>query len=319
MLEGVVRAALCTMLLAFVVQFGLWTLRVRHPKLQLSAWTAVLVASVAVPALQRVIPADVPTMLSRSFSPPPIINPGMQTRPLPLPAFSPAISASGAASARASVPHLVVGWGRWLTWGYILVAALLFARLALGLGSCWRMLRATHPVGADWAAGQRLRTSTWIGAPVAVGSNVLLPAEYVNWDAGRRQAVLAHEGAHVARGDFYVQLLSQVNRSIFWFSPLSWWLHRRLIALAELASDDAAIEALGDRRGYAAILRDFARLPRTLSIGVAMASPATDGPRILRILAEAAPPGRVSSPRRTIIALGSSSVATIAPDRDRNG
>ena len=34
MLEVVVRAALCTLLLAVVVQLALWALRVRHAKLQ---------------------------------------------------------------------------------------------------------------------------------------------------------------------------------------------------------------------------------------------------------------------------------------------
>jgi hypothetical protein len=204
---------------------------------------------------------------------------------------------------------MTFAWRAWLTGGYVLVTALFLLRLLLGLILSWRMLRATQPVGADWAAGKRLRTSTWIGAPVTIGFHVLLPAECVNWDARRRQAVLAHEGAHAERGDFYVQLLSQVNRSIFWFSPFPWWLHRRLTALAELASDDAAIEALGDRPGYAAILLDVARLPRTAYayIGVAMARPATVCQRIERILTEEATPRRVSRFRQIIIA------AAVAP------
>jgi len=55
---------------------------------------------------------------------------------------------------------------------------------------------------------------------------------------------------------------------VFWFSPLSWWLHGRLTALSELASDDAAVAALGDRPSYAAILRDIARLPGISFMGV---------------------------------------------------
>src|SRR5450631_48622 len=309
MLEVVVRAALCTLLLALVVQLCLWTLRVRHSKLLLSAWTAVLVASVAMPALQRTIPSAVPTLLSRPFSlagsltgsPAAIVNPGMRKPLLPLSIFSSPISRSGATTARASEPQ-AFAWRKWLTGAYVLVASLLLLRLLLGLALSWRMLRATQPVGADWAAGKRLRTSTWICAPVTVGSNVLLPAECVNWDARRRQAVLAHEEAHVARGDFYIQLLSQVNRSVFWFNRLVWWLHRRLTALAELASDDAAIEALGDRPGYAAILLDVARLPRNLSIGVAMARPATVCHRIERILSEETTPAPVSRLLQTAFA-----------------
>jgi beta-lactamase regulating signal transducer with metallopeptidase domain len=312
MLEVVVRAAICTLLLAFVVQLCLWTLRVRHPKLLLAPWTAVLVASVAMPALQRAIPSAAPTLLFRSFSRAGIVNSSVRAPPLPFSVISSsiissAISPSDATTARASEPHQTFAWRRWLTGAYVLVAALLLLRPLLGLILSWRMLRATHPVREDWAAGKRLRTNTWICAPVTVGSNVLLPAECVNWDERRRQAVLAHEESHIARGDFYIQLLSQVNRSVFWFSPLAWWLHRRLTALAELASDDAAIEALGDRPGYAAILLDVARLPRTPSISVAMARPATVSQRIERILAEETTPAPVSRLLQTVIA------AAVAP------
>jgi beta-lactamase regulating signal transducer with metallopeptidase domain len=316
MLEVVVRAAICTLLLAFAVQLCLWTLRVRHSKLLLSAWTAVLIASVAMPALQRVMPSAVPTLLSRPFWPAGIVTPGIRAPLSPMPVISSsvissAISPSGATTAPASEPHGTFAWRKRLTGAYVLVASLFLLRLLLGLILSWRMLRATHPVGADWAAGKRLRTNTWICAPVTVGSHVLLPAECINWDARRRQAVLAHEESHIARGDFYVQLLSQVNRSIFWFSPLAWWLHRRLTALAELASDDAAIEALGDRPGYAAILLDVARLPRTPSMGVAMARPATVSQRIERILAEQALPSRVGWLRQTIIAVAVAPLAML--------
>ncbi len=312
MLEVVVRAAICTLLLAFAVQLCLRTLRVRHPKLLLSAWTAVLVASVAMPALQRAIPSAAPTLLSRSFSRAGIVNSGAPAPLLPLSMISSSLtslatSPSGATTARASEPQRTFAWRKWLTAAYVLVASLFLLRLLLGLILSWRMLRATHPVRENWAAGKRLRTSTWICAPVTVGSHVLLPAECVNWDARRRQAVLAHEEAHLARGDFYVQLLSQVNRSVFWFSPQAWWLHRRLTALAELASDDAAIEALGDRPGYAAILLDVARLPRNPSLSVAMARPATVCQRIERILAEETTPAPVTRLLQTVIA------AAVAP------
>jgi hypothetical protein len=213
MLEFVVRAAIGTLGLAFAVQFGLWALRLRQPKMLLSAWTAVLIASVATPAISPVVQ----------------------------------LSPSGATAVHALGAHEAVVRGDWLTGIYLCVAAFLLLRLLRGLALSWRMLRATQPVAADWASGKKLRTSTWIGAPVTIGRHVLLPAECVNWDARKRRAVLAHHAAHAARGDFYVQLLSEVNRAVFWFSPLSWWLHGRLTALAELASDDAAIEAPDDR------------------------------------------------------------------------
>ena len=306
MLEVVVRAALCTLLLALVVQLCLWGLRVRHANLQLSAWTAVLVASLAMPVLQRVVPTALPAPLL-SFSLAQVVDPAT---PAPRSAL-PQISYPGAAVTRAPEAHQTFTWleshqsfarGEWLTKAYVFVASAMLLRLLLGLALSWRMLRAARPVRADWVGGRKIRASAAICTPVTIGDNVLLPAEHANWDAPTRQAVLAHEGAHVARGDFYFQLLSQVNRSIFWFSPLSWWLHARLSALAELASDDAAIEVLGDRPGYASILLDVARLAGTLPAGVAMARPATVARRIERILADEVAPGRVSWLRQILIA-----------------
>jgi len=249
MLEIVIRTAMGVLPLAFVVQLCLWSLRIRRPRWRLFAWTAALIACMAM----------------------------LVVSPLVFP------SSSGA-TAQPSAPREPFAL---LTTAYVFVAALMLLRLMRGLVLSWIMLRATHPLGADWAKGKRLRTSTWIGAPVTIGSHVLLPAECVNWDARRRDAVLAQAAARVARGDFYVQLLSEVHRSLFWFSPLAWWLHARLIALAELASDDEAIEALDDRPAYAAILRDVGRLPTVPLIGVPLARAATVDPRIARIMAQA--------------------------------
>ena len=324
MLEVVVRAALCTLLLAIVVQLSLSALRVRHAKLMLSSWTAVLVASMAMPALQRAIPSAVPAPVTRSISVKEFLKESLATSvtvsiaaainpaaPVLRPASS-ATSTAGATAVPAFEPHKTFAWREWLTAAYVLVAAMLLFRLLLGVGLSWRMWRAAQPISADWAAGTSVRESAAITAPVTIGFTVLLPAEWTDWDARRRQAVLAHEQAHVARGDFYVQLLSQLNRAVFWFSPLPWWLHRRLTELAELASDDAAIEALGDRPGYAAILLDVARVARTPFIAVAMARPATVCQRIERILGDDAQPGPVSRFGQIICAAAVAPLAMLA-------
>jgi BlaR1 peptidase M56 len=207
-----------------------------------------------------------------------------------------------------ALPYPPFASSEWLSGFYIFVATLLLLRLLRGLILSWRMLRATRPVEGDWAGEDalrdrlrtgrlrtsKLRTNTWIGAPVTVGGCVLLPAEFVNWDAYKRRAVLAHEMAHAARGNFHIQWLSQLHCAVLWFSPLSWWLHGRLTALAELASDDAAIDALGDAPTYAAILREIARLPAPHFVGVTMARPATIGRRLARIATEARPNAKLS-------------------------
>jgi hypothetical protein len=262
MLEIVIQAAIGALVLALAAQLGLWTLRVRRPKPLLSTWTAVLIVSMALPAILSTL------------------------------------AAPGLGIARASEPHWILAGSKWVAGIYLVVTALLVLRLLWGLALSLKMLRATRPVAADWAIGNRLRTSTWIGAPVTVGSHMLLPAECVNWDARRRHAVLALQATRVARGDFYVQLLSQIHQAVFWFSPLAWWLRRRLTALSELASDDAAIATLGDRLSYAAMLRDIARLPRIPFAGVAMARPATVRQRIARLVSDEQPNASLSRDKK---------------------
>ncbi|MFX4914303.1 M56 family metallopeptidase, partial [Acinetobacter baumannii] len=90
--------------------------------------------------------------------------------------------------------------------------------------------------------------------PVTFGSTILLPPHYRDWDVRKRQAVLAHEGAHVANRDFHVLLLASLNRAVFWFSPFAWWHLAQLAELAEVISDARAVEVVEDRCSYAEIL-----------------------------------------------------------------
>src|SRR5262249_13913618 len=94
-------------------------------------------------------------------------------------------------------------------------------------------------------------------------------------------------------GDFYVLLLAALNRAVFWFSPFAWWQLRRLAELAEMISDDAAIEVLADRPSYAHILLDLAGDVRQAPVGLAMARAGTVRQRVERILAASGLPVRI--------------------------
>jgi len=77
--------------------------------------------------------------------------------------------------------------------------------------------------------------SELIAVPLTVGwlrPKILLPLKWRELDREKLDAVLAHEGAHVRRRDGLVAALAGINRCIFWFHPLAWWLERRLRFLA---------------------------------------------------------------------------------------
>jgi beta-lactamase regulating signal transducer with metallopeptidase domain len=162
----------------------------------------------------------------------------------PLPAETAMPEGLGASSspehgiAAASPSHgYAVNWWAIATVLYASVAGLLLLRLALGLHLTWRLARAARPLREDWTACWDVRVSREISGPVTVGSTILVPSDYADWDSTKRQAVLAHEGAHIANRDFHVLLLASLNRAMFWFSPFAWWQLNRLAELAEIISD----------------------------------------------------------------------------------
>ena len=303
MLEVLGQAALRTLLLAAAVQLGLGLLHVGRPQLRLAAWTVVLAASLAMPALQWATPFHL-------FVLPGLPGGGALTHAADLQqqAFAPPAPTPGFVE-DVVAPTTALPWLEAL---YLLVGGVLLLRLAVGVALSLRLAGRAAPVHADWAAGTRVRISRDIAAPVTVGSVVLLPPDAVTWPAALREAVLAHERAHVARRDFAMLLASQINRAVFWFSPLSWWLHGRLATLAELASDDQALAATGDRPGYAEVLLKMGGRPGRLLGGVAMARPATLRYRIERVLTDRGATTSVSLVQQLILVVGAASLSIMA-------
>jgi hypothetical protein len=161
----------------------------------------------------------------------------------------------------------------WLLYGAI--GAALLMRLLYGLGASIELWHSARPVEiASWpylASGLRLRSSRRVSSPVTVGSGIVLPADYEEWDHEKLRIVLAHERSHVCQGDFYIQALAGLYAALFWFSPLGWWLKSRLSDLSEAISDRAGLEEAASHASYAQILLEFAAMPRLTQIGVAMA------------------------------------------------
>lgn len=173
---------------------------------------------------------------------------------------------------------------------YLAVAAILFARLLYGLFVAFHVWRSAEPVllvPSDLSRGLPLRSSHSVASPVTIGSAVVLPSSYREWDAEKLRVVLAHERSHVRQGDFYLQLLAGTYAALAWFSPLGWWLKRKLSDLAEAISDRAGLEEAADRTSYAQVLLEFAAAPRPTVIGVAMARTGSLSRRIERLLNDA--------------------------------
>ncbi len=72
---------------------------------------------------------------------------------------------------------------------------------------------------------------------------VLLPAAAAEWEPDLQRAVLHHELAHVARGDYAGLLWLELVRALYWPNPFAWLLHRTGRHEQERACDDAAVRA----------------------------------------------------------------------------
>ena len=317
MLMQLLEAALRSFALGGGVWLSLRFLRVHNPQTRMTAWTVVLIASLSMPVLMHWATVPIPAYTSppdiviAPVSPPATARPTVQPPEFPLEKIDAASAAEGAGvaahaqdSSLADALLTAIDWPALAMGVYLAVCAGLLLRLAIGLALTWRLLRRGGRINEDWTAGSDVRLSAAVATPVTFATTIVLPAECLDWSPTKRQAVLAHERSHVVRGDFHVLLLVTLHRALFWFSPFSWWLLNELAETAELVSDDAAIEVLGDRPSYAEILLDVASSARPVSAGIAMARRRSALKRVEHILMVGVPPPpRICWRRRSLIAV----------------
>ena len=96
---------------------------------------------------------------------------------------------------------------------------------------------------------------------------LLLPSGWRWWDPTERRAVVAHELAHVVRGDYASSLLGRFAVALHAYHPLVWWMESRLRLDQELAADAFASRFVGGRSAYLValaglVLKQDGRSPR---------------------------------------------------------
>jgi beta-lactamase regulating signal transducer with metallopeptidase domain len=241
------------------------------------------------------VPAEATAMASDAGISPESMTPAPDRFPAPAISDSPSPKASSTRQTPSETrSRLLSGYlMAWLL--YCAVSVALLFRLLYGLGAAVSLWLGAEPVAIESAPhlmpGLHVRSSRDLSSPVTVGSGIVLPCDYTDWDAEKLRIVLAHERSHVRQGDFYLQLCGGLYASLFWFSPLGWWLKRKLSDLSEAISDRAGLLEAASHASYAQVLLEFAALPRTaltsrIPIGVAMARPGRLTHRIERLLNE---------------------------------
>ena len=258
-------AAICAVTLAL-----LYALRSRSP----ADRAAVLRLSVLLLLLLPVVSLGLPKLEIEGWAetaPAPVAE---ALPPVALPASLPFEVESPATALAAEPMHLepgtaVLSLGLSILVLYAAGLALVLARLLAGR---WTLRRwtagAEDPASPAWidafqravAANPlkrevRLLVSGEVPSPMSWGGRapVILIDRASHARAADAEAILAHEMAHIRRGDWPVLMLSRLAVALFWFNPLVWLVERSLIQQAEEAADLQAVDGLEPAR-YAASL-----------------------------------------------------------------
>jgi len=260
MLDVLLEASLRATLIAAAVLGALWLFRTRAAGVRHRVWTVVMVAMLALPfsiafapdiALQVLPRAE--ASASSAVAPLSVFAASIGDSRAPL---DPAVAQATAYGAAEPAPPAASGLRIGVIALYLGGVAVLLTRLIIGTVRVRWLARDAHVVN------DRL-TSSCIATPLTFGvlrPRILLPDGWERWSAARLAVVLDHEHAHVRRRDPLVQWLALLNRAVFWFHPLAWWLERRLAALAEEACDAAVLARGHSATDYSEHLLDLARV-----------------------------------------------------------
>jgi GWxTD domain-containing protein len=322
LIESAVRAVLLAIAAATVVR----VLRITTASGRHATWTVVLLAMLTLPLWTLWGPkASLPVLPAHSVGS--VASAPVEHVPFVAAAGESHATAPAAAVLRADpvAPRASnVSWRVLALTIYGLGVVVLLGRLIVGTVRAQRIIRhATLQSG-------RL-TSRQCSAPVTVGwfyPVVMLPHDWSQWSAAQLDAVLLHEREHARRRDPLIQWLALLNRAVFWFHPLAWWLERRLAALAEDACDAAVLARGHQPAEYCEYLLSLARSvtgagARVEIVGAAM--PGAFLPQRIRRILKAVPESQITRRRLTwalVACAGFSAVvtaATLVPAKARQG
>ncbi len=260
LLESSVRATLLISAIALV----LWVLRIRTAWVRHAAWASVVAGMLALPALVALGPQVSFALLPEqapAFAPPPVV--------LEMTGDAEPLRTKAATTVPEAGPRW--SWQQYAFCVYLLGVGFFLTRLAVGTLQVRRLLSS-----AEIDQGKLVHKGC--STPITVGCfrpTVILPSDWREWPEAQLAAVLAHEAEHVRRRDPLYQWLALLNRAIFWFHPLAWWLEQRLSGLAEETCDAAVLRQGHDPADYSRYLLAMARSAqqsgaRVHAIGMAM-------------------------------------------------
>lgn len=216
----------------------------------------------------------------------------------------------------------------WLAAIWVGVVAVGLTRWAGGLWMLNRLVsRRSAPAPAEFRGGfgelverlglrrtVELRMCTGLDVPSVVGfarSTVLIPrGVFACMGTAGLYPILAHELAHVRRGDYWHNALQALVRILLVGIPGSGWISRQVDREREHACDDMAAELVGSRARYAASLARL-QLARTRPHALSLSANGSSVPDRVRRIAAPAPRTSSRTDRTALALLLLASTATV--------
>jgi beta-lactamase regulating signal transducer with metallopeptidase domain len=289
LVSGILAHTARTLVVAGIALLGIGAFRPRATSVRLFIWTSVLYASLALPLLGWLLPpvrvaglnsvqhqaAQALQSHSKESAPSKVSVqvPATRSEHEAATTFAQSVSLkqpiehrTQAGVSRPSILSREISWQIIAAGIYLAVMLGFLGRLIAGMALSRKLACEAEELPelvvdmTGRSAGYRVVMSENISVPVTIGvfrPTILLPPDWQQWDAAKLNSVLAHELSHVKRRDPLTQYMALLYRGIFWLNPLAWWLHRHLAALAEQASDEAALSCGADRNHYARTLLSF--------------------------------------------------------------
>jgi HEAT repeat protein/beta-lactamase regulating signal transducer with metallopeptidase domain len=304
-IDGVALTAIDTLLKVTMVLTiaGLATLALGRASAALRhlVWTLALTSALLLPVLSLALPRwQLPVIklasqqqvvmpstnsVSTAMPEPPALSSARQPsrdmvrRDAPTPPTATVTAPSTTASSSTAAPSAPVAWMTVLLTIWAIGAALVLARLLVGLAAVrWMSGRTAWVIDAPWlplavelasdlgiSHRLRFRESARATMPMACGlvkPIVLMPADASGWPVERLRIVLLHELAHVKRRDCLTHVVVQVACALYWFNPLAWVAARHIRTERERACDDLVLASGTRGPDYAEELLEIARVMR---------------------------------------------------------
>ena len=167
----------------------------------------------------------------------------------------------------------------WLKRTYLAQASPAPRALEITCGCLAKALKLSRPI--------RILMSLRAETPLVLGwlkPTILVPTSaLLHLSPEAMEAVLAHELAHIHRGDYLINLLQTLAESFLFFHPAAWWLSHQIRELREHCCDDIAADLCGDPMILADGLSTLEILRRSPQFNSEPALAAAKGPLMYRI------------------------------------